>query len=106
MKIPETTIKLNKPGLKFRRDILKNFQFDEVHDFERLNLACHCLDRIHACRDLMEKEGLFILDRFGISKPHPASDVEQKNKSLFIRLLRELNLDLTKPKDLRGPALY
>lgn len=106
MKIPESTIKLKKAGLKFRRDILKNFQFDEVHDFERLNLACHCLDRVHECQAILATEGLFIKDRFEISKPHPGIEIEKNQKVLFIRILRELNLDISKPKDLRTPSLY
>ena len=106
MKIPESTIKLNKAGAKFRRDILKTVQFDEIQDFLRLDMDCHTLDRILECREVIKKDGLFVKDRFGISKPHPAIDVERQQKILFIRILRELNLDLTTVKELRGPKLY
>lgn len=106
MKNPESSIKLGRVGAKFRRDILKNFQFEEVQDFERLNLACHCLDRVHECRDLIKREGLFVKDRFNVTKAHPGVEVERQQKILFIRILRELNLDLTAAKDLRSPKLY
>ena len=106
MKIPKSTIKLDKAGSKFRRDILNNIKFEEIHDFQRLDLGCHTLDRIHECRDVIKKEGLFLDDRFGISKLHPAVEVERQQKILFLRILRELNLDLTTVKELRGPKLY
>ena len=105
MKNPASSIRLGKVGQKFRRNILKERQFDETHDFRRLDLACGCLDIIKECREKVETEGLFILDRFQVLKEHPAIKVEREQKIIFCRIIRELNLDLP-AEDSRPPKLY
>lgn len=106
MKKPKSSIKLGKVGAKFRRDVLKEYTFTDAHDFRRLDLASHCLDRIEQCREVIEIEGVFILDRFEQKKEHPAVKCERDQKVVFCRIIRELNLDIESPKDSRPPTLY
>ena len=106
MKYPESNIKLNKTGRKFRRDVLKEYQIEDAHDLRRLELASYCLDRVEECQQLIEKDGAFIKDRFEQLKEHPACKVERDNKTLFARLIRELGLDLEQPETPRPPRLY
>ena len=103
---PGPSIELGKAGLKFRKQILKDFVIEERHDLKRLDLAAHCLDRIAECQDIVKKEGLIILDRFEQKKEHPAAKIERDNKTLFVRILRELGLDLEKQEESRPPAQY
>lgn len=103
MSIPKASIKLGKAGAKFRRKILAEFDFDRIHDFKRLDLSCSCLDRIEECRTEIEKDGLFILDRFNQRKENPAAKAEREQKVIFIRILRELNLDFQEPAESRPP---
>jgi len=106
MKIPKSSIKLSKVGAKFRRSVLREYKFDDTHDFRRLDLAAHCLDRIEECQAVIETEGLFVLDRFEQKKEHPAVKCERDQKVVFCRIIRELNLDIETPKDSRPPPLY
>jgi len=105
-KIPKSSIKLDKVGAKFRREVLKEYTFTDTHDIRRLDLASHCLDRIEECRAVIETEGVFIKDRFEQKKEHPAVKCERDQKVVFCRILRELNLDIETPKENRPPSLY
>jgi hypothetical protein len=106
MKVPKSSIKLDKVGAKFRRDVLKEFMFVDTHDLRRLDLAAHCLDRIEECRAVIELEGAFVKDRFEQSRENPAVKCERDQKVVFCRIIRELNLDIEAPKESRPPALY
>jgi hypothetical protein len=106
MKYPKSSIKLDKVGAKFRRDVLKEYEFNDTHDFRRLDLAAHCLDRIAECHKVIEAEGVFIKDRFEQLRENPAIKVEKDQKVIFCRIVRELNLDIQPPKESRPPALY
>ena len=106
MKIPKSTIKLNKQGLKLRRNILKEIQVNESHDFARLDLLAHTRDEIQECHKIIKSEGMFIEDRFGQKKEHPALKTERDLKVVFCRILRELNLDIETAKESRLPSLY
>jgi phage terminase small subunit len=105
-KTPKSSIRLGKVGAKFRRDVLKEYHFNDSHDFRRLDLASHCLDRIAECNKVVEAEGVFIQDRFEQKKEHPAVKVERDQKVVFCRIIRELNLDIESAKESRPPSLY
>jgi len=103
MQIPETSTKLHKIGAAFRKKVLAEFDFEKTHDFRRLDLACSCLDRIETCRQKIEEEGLFVTNRFQEQKENPAAKAEREQKIIFIRILRELNLDFHEVPDTRPP---
>lgn len=105
-KTPKSSIRLGKVGAKFRRGVLKEYQFSDSHDFRRLDLASHCLDRIASCHEVIEAEGVFIKDRFEQKKEHPAVKCERDQKVVFCRIIRELNLDIEQGKASRPPSLY
>ena len=95
MKNPPSTIKLKKDGKAFREKILEEFAFECTHDFQRLDLAAHTLDRIVECQEEIKKTGLFITDRFDQRKENVAAKAEREQKIILFRVLRELNLDET-----------
>ena len=105
-KYPKSSIKLGKVGAKFRRDVLKEYFFTDTHDHRRLELAAACLDRIDDCRKIIDKEGSFVFDRFKQRREHPACKTERDNKILFLRAVRELNLDIQDAPESRPPGLY
>ena len=105
MKNPKPVINLKKAGSKYRRGVLNEREFDETHDFSLLDLGSGCLDIIKECREKVENEGLFILDRFKVLKEHPAIKTEREQKIVFCRIIRELNLSIP-PEDSRPPKLY
>ena len=53
-------------------------------------------------RKLIEQEGLTFKDRFGQTKSYPAVEVERQSLLAFVRIRRELGLDV-EPPDSRPP---
>ena len=91
---------------KWLKTVIKDYDL-EGHHMKILIAAAEAWDRITEAREIVTKEGAYILDRFGQRKAHPALKVEIDNKTLFARLIRELNLDIEPPKAPgRPPALY
>ena len=95
---------LSKQSSEFYSVIMNEFEL-EPHHCELLTLACECLDRMRTARNQIKKDGLFCRDRYGQTKTHPAQRVENDNKTLFARLIRELGLDITDPSETRLPRL-
>ena len=96
---------LSKESHKFWIDILKIYQL-QPHHAKILEAACRCWDRVLEARLRVETEGPYFVDRYSQPKPHPALEVETKNKNLFMRLIRELGFDLQSPSDSRPPRQY
>lgn len=97
---------LKKPGKKFWKKVLSEYELTETHDLERLNQAAGCLDVIDESEKDIEAEGFFILDRFKQKREHPGLKVIRDNKTLFCRIIRDLCLDLDNPEDSRPPRSY
>lgn len=96
---------LSKESRKFWKEILKIYELQPHHE-KNLEAACRCWDRVLEARLRVETEGAYFKDRFGQVKAHPALEIEAKNKNLFMRLIRELGLDLQSPEDSRPPRQY
>jgi len=94
---------LGPAGKKFWKKIVAEWNLDP-HHVELLAQAAKCLDRIAAAREIIDREGIIVKDRFGCSKRHPAVDVELQNKITFNRTLREIGLDVSAPEN-RPPRL-
>ena len=96
---------LTNESKRFWIDTVKGYEL-EAHHLKILEAACRCWDRIIEARSIVKKDGAYFKDRYNQHKPHPALDIETKNKNLFMRLIRELSLDLEVPPDSRPPGLY
>lgn len=105
MKIPSAPTGLKAPGKKFWQKILSEFELTDYHDLKRLEAAASCVDEIAECQVIVQSEGRFIKDRFKQIKEHPAARAIRDSKTLFCRIVRELNLDVA-PPDSRPPARY
>jgi len=75
----------------------------EEHHYKLLEMAATSWDRAEEARALIKKHGLTCEGRFGV-KLRPEVGVEEKNKVIFARLLRELNLSES-PDDVRPARL-
>ena len=75
----------------------------EAHHLKLLEMAATSWDRAEEARVAISKNGLTCEGRFG-PKLRPEVAVEEKNKVIFARLIRELNLSET-PDDVRPPRL-
>jgi P27 family predicted phage terminase small subunit len=81
--------------------VLSTFAFDD-HDLPLLQSACEQLDRAAEARAIVSKEGVTIVDRFGQKREHPAVATERAAHLAFVRIERELSLQIP-PADSRPP---
>lgn len=94
---------LKTRGAKYWRTVMSEFELSDS-DQALLLAACQQLDRAEAARKEVESAGLTFVDRFGQTKGHPAIDIERQSLLAFVRIRRELGLDV-EPPDTR-PATY
>jgi phage terminase small subunit len=106
MKTPKAPSGLRAPGNKFWKQAHSERELEEGHDLERLFMACRCLDEIAEDEKLIKAEGRFIKDRWGQKKEHPAAKAIRDNKIIFLRIIRELALDIVTPGDSRPQRQY
>ena len=83
--------------------VVNEWQLEDHHK-KLLTLAAESWDRIAEAQEQITIDGVYIKDRFGQLKPHPALAVERQEKICFARLLRELDLDVDPPPESRRPA--
>src|SRR5438874_2185699 len=72
----------------------------EPHHLKVLQSAAEAWDRCQQAREMIDKHGLLIKDRFGQPRLNPAVPVERDSRTAFLRAVRELDLDVEPPKEL------
>jgi hypothetical protein len=97
---------LRGPGRRFWKAATKERIFSEAHDLARLAIAARTLDEIAADQETVKAEGRYTRDRWGRAVAHPALKALQENRALFLRVVRELALDIVVPEDPRPPRRY
>lgn len=65
----------------------------ESHHLRLLQAACEAWDRCQAAREQVASTGLTFIDPGGSIRANPAVAIERDARTLFARLVRELNLD-------------
>ena len=85
---------LGKRGKAYWRKSVKQFDFQEVHEFELLKNLCVVQDEKHYHKQKFEKEGRIYIDRWNAPKPHASVKNYIDLCKLEIQLIRELGLDL------------
>jgi P27 family predicted phage terminase small subunit len=66
-----------------------------------LRNALEANDRVIEAKNILDKDGLIVIDRFGQKQKHPAASIERDNRALMARLLASLKLETEAP---RGPG--
>lgn len=89
---------------KWFEGVCKEFLL-EPHHVRLLTLAAQSWDRGEAAREVIDKDGLTFVDRFGQPKPRPEIAIERDSRIGFARMLRELQLDVAPPTQTRVPRL-
>jgi P27 family predicted phage terminase small subunit len=102
MKIPKN---LKTAGRNFWKNVQKEYEFVKSHDFELLSQAAECVDRMQQCREIVERDGMFQLNRNGNTVESPALKIEKDQKRLFLSIIRELGLTLA-PQNPQKGRLY
>lgn len=97
---------LKGPGKKFWDKVLSEYEITEAHDLERLFYGCTCINEISMAEKIVSTEGAFIKDRFDQVREHPGMKTIRDNKLLFVKIIRELGLDLERPQESRPLRQY
>jgi phage terminase small subunit len=71
----------------------------EEHHRRLLVLAGEAWDRNVQARQAIDKHGMVFTDRFGGEKTRPEVAIERDMKTVFARLVRELQLDVEAPPE-------
>ena len=69
----------------------------ESHHVRILLTAAEMWDRASAARESVQENGVMVMDRYGCLKANPACEIERSSKTLFLKSLRELGLDVEEP---------
>ena len=83
--------------------VQEEFELGE-HHVRLLTLACESWDRGKQAREALNGE-LTYTDRYGNPRLRPEVTVERDSKLAFVRILRELALDIEPPTDTRPPGI-
>ena len=99
--IPKPPTHLGKAGRAYWSKVTRGYDLDESH-LPLLEAAAAQLDRAATARELVKKHGVTVTVKGGIPKENAACAVERAAYLAFLRLNRELGLDLDLP-EVRGP---
>jgi P27 family predicted phage terminase small subunit len=94
---------LSRSARDFWRSVARGYVL-ESHHLALLTLACEAHDRATAARQLIDREGICVVDRFGQRTAHPAVAVERDSRAAFARLVKQLDLDLVPPGPVGRPG--
>lgn len=93
---------LSSEGKKLWEQILKEYDIQDAGGLSILKSVCESLDRIRECQEIIDKEGMTVMDRFNQTKAHPLLSVERDARSQFLQAIKTLNLDLEPLADAPG----
>lgn len=106
MKKQKAPNELKKAGKMFWQKVCSEYEIHDAHDLERLNIAAKTLDDLDEIEQRIKKDGLFTVNRYGSTVEHPGSKMIRDYRALFVRVVRELGLDLTTGPEARPPQRY
>ena len=89
---------------KFWREVLKEFAVDDVGSLRVLASACESFDRMLQAREVISREGLTCVDRFGQNKIHPAVLIERDARQAMLNALKQMKLEIGEPQQTRQPG--
>jgi P27 family predicted phage terminase small subunit len=106
MKVAKAPNGLGAQGKRLWKKILSEYELTESHDLARLEMACRTLDNLHDAEDRVRRDGMFTENRYGNIVEHPAVKSIKDFRLLFVKIIRELSLDIVQPGDSRPPGKY
>ncbi len=93
---------LSTEAKKIWKTVISEYGIVDIAGIKILKTALESFDRAQSAREQIEADGLTVLDRFGILKPHPLLPIERDSRSAFLAGLKALNLDIEPLKDRPG----
>jgi phage terminase small subunit len=101
-KKPRAPDHLRPATAKWWRAVQDDYEL-EPHHIRLLTLAAESWDRTAQAREVLDRDGITYLDRFGAPRSRPEVAVERDSRLAFARLLRELDLDVEPPAERSRP---
>lgn len=83
---------------KWWESVIREYELEEHHR-RLLTLAAECWDRCVESREALALHGLVFDDRWGQPHSRPEVSIERDSRLAFVRVLRELALDVDAPAD-------
>jgi len=83
---------------------VREFELDS-HHVRLFQAVSESWDRLQQAREILDREGLVYLDRFGAPRSRPEVAIERDSRIAFARLLRELAFDVSEPEETRAPDI-
>ena len=80
---------------KMWRDILAEYAIEDSPGLKVLQAGLEAHQRAREARELINIDGLIVIDRFGQKKAHPLCVVERDNRAAFLSALKLLNLEFS-----------
>ncbi|MBA4389980.1 MAG: hypothetical protein C0399_03480 [Syntrophus sp. (in: bacteria)] len=100
--INKTPGHLSKQAKKLWTAILSEYSIEDAAGLHILRVALEAFDRAQAARELIDKDGLTITDKFNQVKPHPLLPTERDSRAAFLAGLKALSLDIEPLRDKPG----
>jgi P27 family predicted phage terminase small subunit len=94
---PKAPAHLSAAAKKWWAALTDLYEFESPDSVMTLECVMECFDRATAARQMVEKDGAVVKDRFGQLKAHPATVIERDAKMAMLRALRALGLDIIQP---------
>lgn len=85
---------LSAEAKKKWRAIVEEFEVSDAAGFLLLAEAMAAFDEVQAAKEILERDGSVITDRWGQKKQHPAALNLRDARNLMLRCLKALNLDV------------
>lgn len=99
---PKPPAHLSREAKAWWRRITEEFTIDGGAELV-LQATLEAFDRSRQARNVLEKDGLVIEDRFGQKKAHPAAAIERDAYATMLRGWRLLGLDIEPPGAIGRP---
>ena len=94
--LPPPPDHLEPPEAALWAKVVSQFHFSDAASLSLLQAAMEGHQRARRCREIIDRDGEAVADRFGQTKAHPLLHAERDAKTAFYAGLRHLNLDLGK----------
>ena len=101
-KVPEPPPELGEYGRSLWTSVLQQYDVGDAGGLETLRQACCACDRAEACRKIIDADGELLRTKSGV-RSHPLLRDELQNRSLTLKAIQRLGLDLEPIKSIGRP---
>ena len=99
---PKPPAYLNAESKTIWLALATEYGIDDTAGTMLLTSVLECHERVRLAREMIDREGAVVPDRWGTPKTHPAVAVERDARSALLASLRALNLDIKPVADRLG----